>query len=464
MTEISPPTPQDETPKGPPQLTVSGLTDALKQRFAKWGRVGVEGEVSGIKRAGSGHLYFTLKEGGAVISCALWRSRVDAALKGQALQDGDQVVCFGSLEIYPPRGTYSLMVERVEKRGLGARLAELERLKARLRERGWFDRKRPLPRLPSMVGLVTSRDADGFVDFLRTRSERWPLYPVRLAHTRVQGSNAAQEIARQVENMDASGVALICMVRGGGSIEDLWAFNEEVVAQAIWKCSVPVITGIGHEPDTSLADLVADHHAHTPTAAAQVVIPDRQALLGSLEGQAAHLEQVLERLLDDRTQTLGRLMRSRCLSSPEWILGDRERSLGSSDRRLALAMRSGLQAAGATVDRVRGRLSLQSPALRVAGLASRLDVVGPQLGHAALQCLDRRTQALDLAQRSLSSVSPFAVLGRGYSITRIQAGEAPLTDSDCVQAGDVLETVLAQGSVISTVTRSQSAAKGPMDS
>ena len=452
--------PEPQSPKQPPLLTVSGLTDVLKQRFAKWGRVGVEGEVSGLKRAGSGHLYFALKEGGAVISCAIWRSRVDAALKGATLEEGEQVVCHGTLDIYAPRGTYSLIVERVEKRGLGERLVQLEKLKGQLRERGWFDRSRRLPRLPRVVGIVTSRDADAFVDFLRTRSERWPLYPLRLAHTRVQGPGAAEEIARALTRLDASGVDLICVVRGGGSIEDLWAFNEEVLAQAIWNCSVPVVTGIGHEPDTSLADLVADQRAHTPTAAAQEVIPGRQALFDQLEGQAAHMERTLERMLEERSRSLARLMQTRSLRSPDWILEDRVQALGASGRRLALAMRAGLQLAMGHAERVGGRLSQQSPAGRVARLASRLDVLSPQLQRAGGSSLDRRGQALDLAQRSLSSVSPFAVLGRGYSITRARGGGAALTSSASVVAGDALETILAEGSVESTVTRSRPAKDG----
>jgi exodeoxyribonuclease VII large subunit len=455
--------PEAQSSTGPPLLTVSGLTDALKQRFAKWGRVGVEGEVSGLKRAGSGHLYFSLKEGGAVISGAIWRSRVDAALKGASLEEGDQVVCYGTLDIYAPRGTYSLMVERVEKRGLGERLAQLEKLKAQLRERGWFDRSRPLPRLPRVVGIVTSRDADGFGDFLRTRTERWPLYPMRLAHTRVQGPGAAEEIAQALKRLDASGVELICVVRGGGSIEDLWAFNEEVVADAIWDCSVPVVTGIGHEPDTSLADLVADHRAHTPTAAAQEVIPERQILLDQLEGHAAHLEQIVERMLEERGQTLARLMRSRSLRSPDWILEDRIQSLGAGGRRLGLAMRAELQLATAGADRVGGRLGQQSPDSRLARLSSRLDVLGPQLQRMGESILDSRGQALDLAQRSLSSVSPFAVLGRGYSITRPQGGGAPITSAEGVGTGDVLETILAEGLVESTVTHTRLADDGEGD-
>ena len=455
----TPHSPEPESPAatGPPLLTVSGLTDALKQRFAKWGRVGVEGEVSGLKRAGSGHLYFSLKEGGAVISCAIWRSRVDAALKGASLEEGDQVVCYGTLDIYAPRGTYSLMVERVEKRGLGERLAQLEKLKTQLRERGWFDRSRPLPRLPRMVGIVTSRDADGFGDFLRTRTERWSLYPLRLAHTRVQGPGAAEEIAQALKRLDASGVDLICVVRGGGSIEDLWAFNEEVVAEAIWNCSVPVVTGIGHEPDTSLADLVADLRAHTPTAAAQEVIPERQLLFDQLEGHGAHLEQVLERMLEERSQTLARLMQSRSLRSPDWILEDRVQALGAGGRRLGLAMRAELQLAEAGTDRLGGQLAQQSPDSRLARLSSRLDVLAPQLRRTAESALDRRGQALELAQRSLTSVSPFAVLGRGYSITRPQGGGAPITSSESVASGDALETILAAGLLESTVTRTHSA-------
>ncbi|MAG62762.1 hypothetical protein CMO84_04490 [Candidatus Woesearchaeota archaeon] len=205
---------------------------------------------------------------------------------------------------------------------------------------------------------------------------------------------------------------------------------------------------------------MADHRAHTPTAAAQEVIPERQLLFDQLEGHGAHLEQVLERMLEERSQMLARLMQSRSLRSPDWILEDRIQSLDAGGRRLGLAMRAGIQLATGSADRLGGRLAQQSPDSRLARLSSRLDVLTPQLQRMGESALDRRGQALELAQRSLSSVSPYAVLGRGYSITRPQGGGAPLTSSDSVGTGDALETVLAEGLVESTVTHTRPAEDG----
>ena len=227
------------------------------------------------------------------------------ALGGLKLEDGARVVCHGSLDVYPPYGKHSLIVDRVEARGLGALLAELERLKAQLRDEGLFDRKRPLPRLPRVVGVVTSRDADAWRDFLRTRSLRWSGFPVRLAHSRVQGQAAAREIAGAIEHLDRSGVDVIVVCRGGGAIEDLWCFNDEAVARAAFAASVPVVSGVGHETDTTLIDHVADHRAHTPTDAAQTVIPDRRALEDALQ-RAAYLGDAVERALERREERLAR--------------------------------------------------------------------------------------------------------------------------------------------------------------
>ncbi len=445
--------PASTGPRPTPQLTVSGLTEALKQRFAQWGRVAVEGEVVGLKRAGSGHLYFSLKEGGAVIACALWRSRVERALgkSGGQLEEGDQVQCTGTLDIYAPRGTYSLMVETVAQRGLGQRLVELEKLKGRLKERGWFDRARPLPVLPKIVGVVTSRDADGFEDFLRTRSLRWPRYPLRFVHTRVQGPGAAEEIAAAVTQLDASGVDLICLVRGGGSIEDLWAFNEEVVAEAIFGAQVPVVTGIGHEPDLTLADLVADQRAHTPTDAALRTIPDRQSCFDSVETLEAHLERAMDQGMEQRSAALSRLSRARVLLSSDWILKDRVGLLGSHERRMGLSLRSRLQLGGARLQQAASALSAQAPSARIVQLDHRLQMLSEKLTRQVNTPMEKCSRALDLAQRTLFAVSPLAVLGRGYSITRRADGGAVLGSVDDIAPGQSVETVLAQGRILSTV-------------
>lgn len=447
------PAPPAEQPKGPPPgpqvLAVSQLTQVISRRIEELGRVAVEGEVTALKRAASGHLYFGLKDDGARLDCKIWRSRVGDALSFD-LREGAQVVCHGKLDVYAPRGTYSLTVDRVEQRGIGELLARLERLKAELRGRGWFDRARPWPALPRRVGVVTSRDADGWRDFLRTRTVRWPAYPVRLAHTRVQGRGSAEEIADALRRLDASGVDVLCLVRGGGSIEDLWAFNELPVAEAIWGASVPVITGVGHESDTTLADLVADHRAHTPTDAAQTVLPDRGALLERLERTGGYLIEEMDRQLSSRAERLERVAGRRTLRDTGWLLERRVEAVRGLARRLTSAVSGRTERGAARLAGLAERMGAESPARRVAALEARLAGLAPRLGPAGASALDARQRRLDLAARALEAVSPLAVLQRGYSITRTADGRA-VRAADELAPGARIESVLQGGVVRSDV-------------
>jgi exodeoxyribonuclease VII large subunit len=430
-------------------VPVGQLTEAIARQIAHLGRVAVEGEVSGLKQAASGHLYFSLKDNDARLDCKLWQSRARKALNFR-LEDGVKVVCHGRLDVYAPRGTYSLIVERIERRGLGELLARLEELKADLAGRGWFERARPWPALPTRIGVVTSRDADGWRDFLRTRSKRWPLYPLRLVHTRVQGPGAAREIASAIDRLDASGVDVICVVRGGGSLEDLWAFNELPVAEAIWRASVPVITGVGHETDTTLADLVSDHRAHTPTDAAQTVLPDRGRLEQQLERAGSYLVEAMERQLSRRTERLERLLAKRTLRRADWLLEQRLDATRAAGQRLMTAGARRIEAAGAALDRRGGRLERQSPARRLARLEARLAGLGPRLLPVGRAPLEERERRLALLERALSAVSPLAVLGRGYSITRRADGSA-VRGVENLAPGERLETLVAGGSLLSDV-------------
>ncbi len=437
-------------PREPRVIPVGALTRAIAERLAGIGRVAVEGEVGAPKRAASGHLYFTLKERGAALSCAIWRSRVSSALRFR-LEEGMRVVCHGVLDVYAPRGSYSLIVERVERRGIGELLAALEKLKARLAADGWFDRRRPLPPWPRVVGLVTSREADALRDFLRTREKRWPDYPLRLAPTPVQGAGAAEEVADAIARLDASGVDVICVVRGGGSLEDLWTFNELPVAQAIWRSSVPVVTGVGHESDTTLVDLVADHRAHTPTDAAQTVFPDRRALLERIERSGSYLLAAMERQLGTRAERLDRLAQRRVLRDAGRLLEERHAAALALGSRLLQGVQGRLVREGAVAERLGARLARQHPAERLARRGGLLEALGGRLEGAAAAQLEGRGRRLEVLERALGAVSPFAVLGRGYSITRRAAGGAPLLDAAELSPGERVETLLGRGSFTSTV-------------
>ncbi|MCP3920066.1 MAG: exodeoxyribonuclease VII large subunit [bacterium] len=436
-------------PRGPRVVSVSELSTEIGRRMQQLGRLAVEGELTALKHAGSGHVYFTLKDAGAGISCVIWRSRVQQAARFR-LEEGARVVCHGGLDVYKPRGSYSLVVDRVERRGLGEQLAKLEELKAELKGRGWFERARTLPRMPGMIGVVTSRDADALRDFLKTRSQRWPLYPVRLRHTRVQGQGAAREIARALAELEASGVDLIVVIRGGGSLEDLWAFNELAVAEAIWRCGVPVVSGVGHETDVTLADLVADLRAHTPTDAAQRVLPDRATLHTELERRAGYLAEAMQRALERRTERLERVRAARTLRSADWMFEQRLERLASLERRLVSGGQRAVERAAGRVANQASRLASHSPRVWLERQGRRLESVAPRLASAVAAPLEARARALSLAERSLEATSPFNVLQRGYSITR-RAGGAPLVRAGDVAPGETLETLLADGLVRSEV-------------
>jgi exodeoxyribonuclease VII large subunit len=432
--------------------TVGDLTREIKTALEELGKIRVEGEVSRVVRAASGHLYFDLKDIDAKISCTVWKSQIASAVRFD-LAEGAKVIAHGRLDVYGPRGTYSLSVQRLEPSGLGALLLRLEKLKAELKALGWFDRKRPLPSMPRRVGVVTSRDGAALQDFLRTRSLRWPLYPVVLAHTSVQGANAAEQIAAAIRRVDAHDVDVIVVCRGGGSLEDLWAFNERAVAEAIWNTRVPVVTGVGHETDVTLADFVADHRAHTPTDAAQTVLPELAALLLELETARNHLLRAIDGSLEARIDRLDRAAASPVLRNAGWMLDRRAEELVHLARSLRLSVAAALDRSAARIARATTRLSQQSPAVKLERRSSRVSALAPRLSAAIAAPLERIERRLDVARASLEATSPFAVLERGYSITEPAEGGAPFKTVEGLASGKKIRTVLASGWIVSEVDK-----------
>jgi exodeoxyribonuclease VII large subunit len=445
-----------DTASEPAPLSVGQLARILKSRLAELGRVRVEGEISGLKPASSGHLYFALKDEQAALSCAIWKSTLER-MSGRALDvkpaEGLRVVATGRLDLYEPRGTFSLIVEKLEPVGLGRLLLELERLKAELRALGWFERERPLPALPRCVGVVTSRDGAAWRDFLETRRKRWPDYPVRLCHTQVQGPGAAHSIAAAIGRLAESGVDVIALVRGGGSLEDLWAFNERPVAAAIWNCPVPVVSGVGHETDVTLADLVADLRAHTPTDAAQSVIPLRAAYDERLERAFAYLSEALHARLAAAEAAVQRLAGARVLRGPGWILGQRANELKERQRRLGFAFRAALERESARLARLCARVQAAGPRARLAPFEQRLLRVAGRLSQAHARTIEPRSVRLALVERGLAATSPLAVLGRGYSVTLVRGADGVHAVRAAAQLapGAELTTLYASGSSLSRV-------------
>jgi exodeoxyribonuclease VII large subunit len=366
----------------------------------------IEGEISNFSSPASGHWYFTLKDRDAQIRCAMFRARNQGT--GFRPRDGQQVLLRGRISLYEPRGDYQLIAERMEDAGEGALRREFERLKARLTAEGLFDPalKRQLPFMPRRIAVVTSPTGAAIRDVLHILRRRFPPAAVVIHPTAVQGAAATESIVAAIDAVSTRGEADVLIVaRGGGSIEDLWCFNDERVARAIRRCAVPVVTGIGHEIDFTIADFAADARAPTPSGAAELVVPDRRALLDGILAIAQRMRHAIG----------GRLDR-------------------------AIALQGHLAA----------RLQLAHPGSRLSQQAQRLDDMDTRLRRAWQQRLQAMAQRVQLAQRGLDAISPLATLDRGYAIVTT-ASRAAVTDASEISVGASLSLRFARGSATANV-------------
>ncbi len=406
----------------------------------------VRGEVSNLVRAASGHSYFSLKDEQAQVRCVMFRQR--AVGLDRPLSNGMQLEIRALATLYEARGDYQLMVEEVRPAGLGLLFEQFERLKARLAAEGLFaaERKRALPRFPRRVGVVTSPQAAALRDVLTTLRRRLPAVPVLLYPTPVQGAGSAEKIAQAIQRASERAecdVLIVC--RGGGSLEDLWSFNEEVVARAIAACRVPVISGVGHETDFTIADFVADERAPTPTAAAQRVVPDRQALLQ----QVAHLAQRMQRQFWQQHARLGQTLdyAQRRLVHPAQALQRQGQQLTQLQIRLRRALAEQQRARRQTLHMLTQRWQVprqRERAAQVEAWAGRLQRAWQhRQRHASLQ--------LTHAAQQLHLLDPQQVLTRGYALVRDEHGRL-VQRSTQLAPGMGLQLQLAQGRAAARVT------------
>lgn len=344
--------------------TVSGITERIKGVLqTRFSDVCVEGEVSQFTRARSGHVYMTLKDENAVLKAIIWRSMA-SRLKFD-LEEGLEVVARGSVDVYPPRGSYQLLVRDIQPRGLGALQLAFRQLLEKLEEEGLFrdDRKKPLPRFPEKIGIITSPTGAAIRDMVRIISRRWPLSNLYLLPRRVQGEGAAEEIAGGIYllNRERPDFDVLIVGRGGGSLEDLWAFNEEIVARAIFDSEIPVISAVGHEIDFSVSDFVADYRAATPTEAGEQVVPDMMEMIQRLQYYQKRSSSLIKSHLSRARQRLDAAAKSHMFRHPEGLIQDRMQRIDELMERMK--------------SRFEHDISLRSEKLH--GLGGKLDALGP---------------------------------------------------------------------------------------
>jgi exodeoxyribonuclease VII large subunit len=420
-------------------LSVSALTDLIKRTLsAEVGTVTVEGEVSQFTPYRTGHWYFSLKDAGAVLAAVMFRGN-NQMMRWTPAQ-GDRVVVTGDIDVYAPQGKYSLLVRRMERAGAGDLAARLEALKQKLAAEGLFDpaRKRKLPAVPLRIGVATSPSGAALQDILRVLDRRFAGLTIYLSPCKVQGEGAPDEIVRAIERLNAHGLSEVIIVgRGGGSAEDLAAFNAESVARAIARSAIPVVSAVGHEVDVSIADLVADLRAATPSHAAELVVPEREALLMGVDALGERLDAAIDRSLRRRRERLAGLR----LRDPAARVAEGRARLAALGDRLALSIRRALSLRRERVLRLR----LRDPLSRLAEARLRVGRLGESLSRAAERRLrDDRARLGQLTAR-LGALSPTRVLDRGYALA-LREGVA-VRDAATLRPGDALDLRFARGQV-----------------
>jgi exodeoxyribonuclease VII large subunit len=442
----------------PRALTVSELNHQARHLLeSSFMQVWVEGELSGFSRPSSGHWYFSLKDQKCQIRCAMFRG---ANQRIRTLpREGDQIRIRGKVTLYENRGDFQIIVEHLEPAGLGALQQAFEALKARLQSEGLFDpaRKKPIPATPRHIGVITSPTGAAIHDILTVLKRRCPAIPITLYPTAVQGQAATADIVQAIDRAQRHGLADVLIIgRGGGSLEDLWCFNEEAVARAIAACPIPTVSAVGHEVDVTIADFVADLRAPTPSAAAEKISPDQQDWLRRLTEQQGRLGQSARRLLQRLDNQLGHL--SARLRDPRRELLEKAQRMDELELRLNKAIRDRLDQQKQKTDYLLQRMSAQSPRRTLKTASEQTQQLEERLTLAARHLLRQKDERLQHIAQTLHVVSPLATLGRGYAIVRDDQGRIVRKAGD-LETGDQITARLGRGSVSAQVTEINSSSE-----
>ncbi len=437
-------------------LTVSQLNAAIRGLLeGQLSDIWIEGEISNCRVWNTGHMYFTLKDGNSQVRAVMFRM----ALRYLRFKptDGLRVIARGQVSCYEPKGEYQIICEHMEPHGLGALQLAFDQLKKKLEAEGLFDtaRKRPLPALPRKIGIVTSLDGAAIHDIIKVLRRRHPNAHLVIRPARVQGEGAAGDLVRAIRALGkVPGVDVIIAGRGGGSAEDLWAFNEEIVARAIVASPVPVISAVGHESDVTIADFVADLRAPTPSAAAELVVAAKDDFGNRINRLSQRLHASARHGIQQRRATVQALAGRRALAGWHGQLALRGRHAAELTHHLKRAALARLAREGRSFRELRGRLEAHDLRRRFAASRGRLTTADQRLQAAALRARERADTRLRVLAGRLSTLSPLAVLGRGYAVCWNADRSAILRDASSVQPGDRVRVTLQQGELACEVVRS----------
>lgn len=435
-----------------PILTVSQLTQAIKLSLeTTFPFICLHGEISNFKEQTSGHLYFSLKDADAQISAVMFKG--DAALLKVKPKSGDQVVVKGAINVYPAKGNYQIIIRELSYAGIGLLLQKLEELKIKLHKKGWFksDRKKPLPHLPKRIGVVTSPTGAVIQDIIHILTRRFSGFHLILNPVKVQGEGAAEEIAKAINDFNLhDNVDVMIVGRGGGSLEDLWAFNEEIVAEAIFNSRIPIICAVGHETDHTIAEYVADIRAPTPSAAAEMVIAEKAELIHRLSVFQKRAQQTVRHLIDKNRHRLDRFIKHPLILRPQTLIDLRLQRLDDikekADERMKLLLRRKRDLLNARTNQA---LALQ-PSLQIRHFKQKISHFHERLEQITRSKIENRKQQLLNIISTLKAIDPKNLLKKGYSILFAEKEGFIINSVNKIKAGEKGRVLLSDGEAFIT--------------
>ena len=414
----------------------------------------VEGEISNLSRPASGHIYLSLKDDNAQVSAAWFRSR--QGIQKTDYKDGDRVLAFGQVSLYEARGNYQLIIEKMEPAGEGALKRRFDALKIKLANEGLFDdnRKKDLPKIPERIGIITSPSGAAVRDVLSILKRRFPLVPIIIYPAAVQGDSAPAELIKALsaaERRKECDVIILC--RGGGSIEDLWAFNDEMLARAIFECSLPIISAVGHETDFTISDFVADVRAPTPSVAAEIIVPNYSDWLIQLSNLQKRISRLGQQKLDEKIQEIDWLNRQLISNSPALKLKQQFQGLREMNNRLNSAIKQQVLEYKSLQQIITSKLISFSPKSSLQKSISNFHELQQRITTAVKISLSDKNHAIDLLTKALNTVSPLATLDRGYAIVKSESTNKIIYKTSEIEDGDSIRVQLSEGELIATVKK-----------